>query len=295
MIQALCDNAEVLRNAVVNGRPTDHILKGKFLASVFYEPSTRTSGSFNVAMQRLGGRVVEINEVSSSAKKGESLEDAIRVLSSYVDCVVLRHPGEGKVQDAAAKSHKPVINAGDGVGEHPTQALLDVFTIRDEIGTCNNLTITMVGDLKHGRTVHSLAKLLARLYKGISFRFVSPPNLGMPESIKKDLPRFEEFPSIEKAIPETDVLYVTRIQKERFAEEEAYVKAKADYTIDASTLFDAKADLKILHPLPRVQEIDGQVDNDRRAAYFRQAENGLYVRMALLAMVLDHGQSQPFN
>ena len=286
MVSALCHNAEILKNAVVNNKPTDHLLKGKVLASVFYEPSTRTSASFCVAMKRCGGSVVEINEVSSSAKKGESLEDSVKVLSSYVDCVVLRHPGEGKVDEAAAKSHKPIINAGDGVGEHPTQALLDIFTIRDEIGTCNNVTITMVGDLKNGRTVHSLAKLLARLYEGVNFRFVSPPGLGMPEKVKRQLKSYREFDSIEEAIPETDVLYVTRIQKERFADDETYAKACANYSINASTLFNAKEELKILHPLPRVREIDIQVDNDQRAAYFRQAENGLYVRMALLCMVL---------
>ena len=285
MVSAICHNAEVLKNAIATNKPTDHLLKGKVLASVFYEPSTRTSASFNVAMQRLGGRVVGIDEVSSSARKGESLEDAIRVLSSYVDCLVLRHPGQGAVERVAAKSTKPIINAGDGIGEHPTQALLDVFTIRNEIGTCNNLTITMVGDLKHGRTVHSLAKILT-LYEGVKFRFVSPPNLSMPTEIKKYLD-YQEFPSIEEAIPETDILYVTRIQRERFDDEEAYKKSCANYAINASTLFGAKAELKILHPLPRVQEIDGQVDNDQRAAYFRQAENGLYVRMALLAMVME--------
>jgi len=289
MVSVLCHNAEVLKNAIATNKPTDHLLKGKVLASVFYEPSTRTSASFNVAMQRLGGRVVGIDEVSSSARKGESLEDAIKVLSSYVDCLVLRHPGQGMVERVASKSCKPIINAGDGIGEHPTQALLDVFTIRNEIGTCNNLTITMVGDLKHGRTVHSLARLLT-LYEGVNFRFVSPPNLSMPEEIKRSLGRrcFQEFKTIEEAIPETDVLYVTRIQRERFAEEEAYREACTNYAINASTLFGAKDELKILHPLPRLHEIDVRVDTDlTKAAYFRQAENGLYVRMALLSMVLQ--------
>ena len=289
MVSAICHNAEVLKNAIATNKPTDHLLKGKVLASVFYEPSTRTSASFNVAMQRLGGRVVGIDEVSSSARKGESLEDAIKVLSSYVDCLVLRHPGQGMVERVASKSCRPIINAGDGIGEHPTQALLDVFTIRNEIGTCNNLTITMVGDLKHGRTVHSLARLLT-LYEGVNFRFVSPPNLSMPEEVKRSLQgcKFQEFKTIEEAIPETDVLYVTRIQRERFAgQEEAYREACTNYAINPSTLFGAKDELKILHPLPRLHEIDVRVDNDQRAAYFRQAENGLYVRMALLCMVLQ--------
>jgi len=289
----LFHNANVLKRAINNGNKELYcnLLKGKVMASIFYEASTRTMVSFNVAMKRLGGEVQGIDEVTSSAKKGESLEDTIKYISSVVDMIVLRHPGKGDVEKAALKSSKPVINAGDGIGEHPTQALLDVFTIRDEIGTVNQLKITMVGDLKHGRTVHSLAKMLS-LYDGIQFRLVSPPSLRMPEEVKREIENkglsCQEFDCLDNAIPDTDVLYVTRIQRERFVhvdgsiDDVSYQKACKNYVINATTLNKAKSDMKILHPLPRVNEIDPEVDSDDRATYFTQAENGLYVRMALL-------------
>jgi len=285
----LFHNANVLKRAINNRNKEQYcnLLKGKVMASVFHEPSTRTMLSFNTAMKRLGGEVEPINEVTSSAKKGESLEDTIKYISSVVDLVVLRHPGKGDVEKAALKSSKPVINAGDGIGEHPTQALLDIFTIRDEIGTVNHLKITMVGDLKHGRTVHSLARMLS-LYDGIQFRFVSPPSLRIPDEVKQEIVNkgltYQEFDltELDSAIPDTDVLYVTRIQRERFEDDVSYQKACENYVINATTLNKAKTDMKILHPLPRNREIDPEVDSDDRATYFTQAENGTYVRMALL-------------
>ena len=216
--------AQILKSRVIKDRPVDDLLKGKIMASVFYEVSTRTSCSFAAAMQRLGGRVVYMDQTSSSVKKGETLEDSIAVMAGYSDMLVLRHPEPGAVGGAAQHCRKPLINAGDGVGEHSSQALLDIFTIREEIGTVNGLTITMVGDLKHGRTVHSLARLLT-LYN-VTLQYVSPSNLGMPESIvryvnSKGISQ-KIMESIEEALPTTDVLYMTRIQKERFASEEEY-------------------------------------------------------------------------
>lgn len=280
--------AQSLRVFVIKQRPLDHILRGRVMASVFYEVSTRTSCSFSVAMERLGGRVVHVDESSSSAQKGETLEDTIETMAGYVDCLVLRHPTPGAVARAAAHSRKPLLNAGDGVGEHPTQALLDVFTIREEIGTVNGLTITMVGDLKNGRTVHSLARLLT-LYK-VQLKYVSPPKLGMPDHIREFVRskgiHQEVHTSLEQVLPETDVLYMTRIQKERFETEQEYQSACGLYVITPEIMTKAKAKMVVLHPLPRVFEISPEFDIDSRAAYFRQAENGLYVRMALLAMVL---------
>lgn len=266
-----------------------NLLKGRVMASLFFEVSTRTSSSFAAAMHRLGGSVLSMKESDSSAKKGESLEDSVRVMSSYADVVVIRHPQPGAVQKAAEHCLKPVINAGDGIGEHPTQALLDVFTIREEIGTVNKLTVTMVGDLKHGRTVHSLARILC-LYHGIKLRYVAPKGLGMPEAIKtfvrsKGISQ-EEFSSLEEALPDTDVLYMTRIQRERFESQEEYDKVYGSFVLTPQTLTEAKEKMVVMHPLPRVNEISVEVDSDPRAAYFRQAEYGMYVRMALLASVL---------
>jgi carbamoyl-phosphate synthase/aspartate carbamoyltransferase/dihydroorotase len=280
--------AQTLRVFVQKERPLDHILKGKVMASVFYEVSTRTSCSFSAAMQRLGGRVINMDESSSSVKKGETLEDSIAVMAGYADVVVLRHPEPGAVSLAANYCRKPLINAGDGIGEHPTQALLDVFTIREEIGTVNGLTITMVGDLKHGRTVHSLARLLT-LYN-VQIRYVSPPSLGMPNHIvqfiaSKGISQ-EKFESLETALPETDVLYMTRIQQERFASQEEYDNACGLFVMTPQLMTMAKHRMVVMHPLPRVFEISPELDSDPRAAYFRQAECGMYVRMALLAMVL---------
>ncbi|KAI8855100.1 hypothetical protein BC829DRAFT_426735 [Chytridium lagenaria] len=264
------------------------LLTGKVLCTAFYEPSTRTSCSFEAAMLRLGGSVVKINESTSSVVKGESLGDTIRTLSSYGDAIVIRHPEPGSATVAANFSPVPFINAGDGVGEHPTQAFLDAFTIREELGTVNGLTITMVGDLKNGRTVHSLVRLLS-LYD-VKINYVSPPSLRMPDEIKEEVRRSgtaqNEFESLDSVIAHTDVLYVTRIQKERFADLDEYERVKGSYIITNKVLQKAKTHMIVMHPLPRVNEIDPEVDFDQRAAYFRQMKYGMYVRMALLAQVM---------
>jgi len=270
---------------------TFDLLKGKILASLFYEPSTRTSSSFTAAMERLGGSVIPINEVRySSVTKGESLTDTVRTLECYADVIVLRHPETGSAAIAAKAAHKPVINAGDGIGEHPTQALLDTFTIFEELGAgqIDGMNVTMLGDLKYGRTVHSLARLLS-LFK-VKVNYVSPEILRMPKEVmgevaEKGIPQ-AEFDSLEKVLPETDVLYVTRVQKERFEDPADYEKVKGAYVIDPTIMKVAKQDMIVMHPLPRVGEISVDFDDDPRAAYFRQMEYGLYVRMALLAMVL---------
>jgi aspartate carbamoyltransferase len=266
------------------------LLKGKILANLFYEPSTRTSSSFMAAMQRLGGAVIPISEVKySSVAKGESLPDTVRTLGCYADVIVLRHPEVGSAALAAKHAGKPIINAGDGVGEHPTQALLDTFAIREELGRLDGLTVTMLGDLKYGRTVHSLARLLTQ-FSGIRLNYVSPDALRMPPDVMeevaaKGLPQTEHS-TLENILPETDVLYVTRVQKERFEDPEVYEKVKNAFVIDPQVMKIAKRDMIVLHPLPRVTEISMDFDDDPRAAYFRQMEYGLYVRMALLAMVL---------
>lgn len=265
------------------------LLKGKILTNLFYEPSTRTASSFTAAMERLGGSVIPINEVKySSVAKGESLPDTIRSLECYSDVIVLRHPEVGASALAAKYAHKPIINAGDGIGEHPTQALLDLFTIIEERGNPDGLTITMLGDLKFGRTVHSLSRLLS-LYD-IKLNFISPDILKLPREIIDELENkgvpYQEFTELEDPLPETDVLYVTRVQKERFEDPEEYEQVKGIYIINPETLEPAKDDMIIMHPLPRVGEISMELDDDPRAAYFRQMEYGMYVRMALLAMVL---------
>ena len=265
------------------------LLKGKILANLFYEPSTRTASSFTAAMERLGGSVIPINEVKySSVAKGESLPDTVRSLECYSDVVVLRHPEVGASALAAEYARKPIINAGDGIGEHPTQALLDLFTIIEERGNPDGLTVTMLGDLKYGRTVHSLSRLLS-LYR-IKLNFVAPEILAIPPEILEELQQsgipFQAYTSLDEPLPETDVLYVTRVQKERFDDPEEYEEAKGTYIITPETLEDAKDEMIIMHPLPRVGEISMTLDDDPRAAYFRQMEYGMYVRMALLAMVL---------
>ena len=270
---------------------TFDLLKGKILANLFYEPSTRTSSSFTSAMERLGGSVIPINEVRySSVTKGESLTDTVRTLECYADVIVLRHPETGSAAIAAQAARKPVINAGDGAGEHPTQALLDTFTIFEELGAgqVDGMTVTMLGDLKYGRTVHSLARLLS-LYR-VKINYVSPDILRMPKEVMDEVavkgnPQ-AEFSRLEDVLPDTDVLYVTRVQKERFEDPADYEKVKGAYVIDPQVMRAAKKDMIVMHPLPRVGEISPDFDDDPRAAYFRQMEYGLYVRMALLAMVL---------
>lgn len=265
------------------------LLKGKILANLFYEPSTRTSSSFTAAMERLGGSVIPINEVRySSVSKGESLPDTVRTLEAYADVIVLRHPEVGSAELAAKYARKPIINAGDGIGEHPTQALLDLFTIQRELGYIDGLNVTMVGDLKYGRTVHSLARLLTLF--NVHLNYVSPDILKMPDHIiseisEKNIPQ-SQFNSLDQVLPDSDVLYVTRVQKERFANIDEYESVKEAFVISPETMRGAKDEMIVMHPLPRVGEITMEVDDDPRAAYFRQMEYGLYVRMALLAMVL---------
>jgi aspartate carbamoyltransferase len=265
------------------------LLKGKILANLFYEPSTRTSSSFTSAMERLGGSLIPINEVHySSVAKGESLPDTVRTLECYADVIVLRHPEVGASERAAKYARKPIINAGDGIGEHPTQALLDLFTVYEELGEPDGLTVTMLGDLKYGRTVHSLARLLS-LYE-VKINYVSPDILKIPAEIISEVDgkgiHQAEFTTLETVIPDTDVLYVTRVQKERFENQSDYELVKSAFIITPDTLSAAKERMIIMHPLPRVGEISMEIDDDPRAAYFRQMEYGLYVRMALLAMVL---------
>lgn len=266
-----------------------NLLDGKVLANLFYEPSTRTSSSFEAAMLRLGGRVISINEVHySSVTKGESLPDTVRTLESYADLVVLRHPEVGSAEIAARYARKPVINAGDGVGEHPTQAFLDLYTIQRELGRLEGLKVAMVGDLKYGRTVHSLTRLL-NLYDP-EFYLVSPKILRTPEEILEEVRQhghpYQETEDLMEAIGLVDVLYVTRVQRERFSDQAQYEMVKDRYIVNAEVMERAKEDMIVMHPLPRVYEISYEVDDDPRAAYFRQMENGLYIRMALLAMVL---------
>jgi aspartate carbamoyltransferase len=281
--------AETMRTMVAHVGTFD-LLKGKILTNLFYEPSTRTSSSFAASMERLGGSVIQINDVKfSSVSKGESLPDTIRTLESYSDVIVLRHPETGSAAIAAKYARKPIINAGDGIGEHPTQALLDLFTIREELGITEGLTVTMLGDLRYGRTVHSLAKLLA-LY-GVRLNYVSPDLLRMPPELVAQLDglgvRQAEYEALDPALmADTDVLYVTRVQKERFENLDEYEAVKHAYVITPETMQGFRSRMALMHPLPRVGEISPEVDSDPRAAYFRQMEYGLYVRMALLAMVL---------
>ncbi|KAF9083199.1 hypothetical protein BGX27_004227, partial [Mortierella sp. AM989] len=262
------------------------LLHGKVMCSMFYEPSTRTSCSFAAAMCRLGGTVVSADGSSSSVVKGETLADTIRTLGCYGDLIVLRHPDPGSAATAAKFSKVPIINAGDGIGEHPTQAFLDVYTIREELGTVNGLTITLVGDLKNGRTVHSLVKLL--VYYHVTLNFVSPPSLRMPDEVKIELTKagisFNEYSDLNEVIAESDVVYVTRVQKERFSDLAEYERVKSAYVINNKLMRKAKTQMIVMHPLPRVTEIEPEVDFDQRAAYFRQMRYGLYVRMALLAL-----------
>jgi aspartate carbamoyltransferase catalytic subunit len=269
---------------------TFDLLKGKILANLFYEPSTRTSSSFMAAMQRLGGAVIPISEVKySSVAKGESLPDTVRTLGCYADVIVIRHPEVGSAALAAKHARKPIINAGDGVGEHPTQALLDTFTIREELGRLDDLTVTMLGDLKYGRTVHSLARLLTQ-FTNIKLNYVSPDLLRMPADVKEEVAAKgisqTETPVLRSVLAKTDVLYVTRVQRERFEDPDEYEKVKNAYVVSPSVMKSAKKRMIVMHPLPRVTEISMDFDEDPRAAYFRQMEYGMYVRMALLATVL---------
>lgn len=266
--------------------------EGKKLATLFYEPSTRTRLSFEAAMLNLGGSVLGFSSAdSSSAAKGESVADTIRVISCYADICAMRHPKEGAPMVAASKSGIPVINAGDGGHQHPTQTLTDLLTIRELKGRLNNLTIGLCGDLKFGRTVHSLIESLVR-YTGIRFVLISPPELRVPDYIREDVleahnNEYKEVEKLEDVMPELDILYMTRVQKERFFNEEDYVRMKDFYILDNHKMSLAKPDMLVLHPLPRVNEIAVEVDDDERAAYFKQAQYGVYVRMALIMTLLE--------
>ncbi len=266
--------------------------KHKKLATLFFEPSTRTRLSFESAMLSLGGSVLGFSDAnSSSSSKGESVADTIRVVSCYSDIIAMRHPKEGAPLVASNVSSVPIINAGDGGHNHPTQTLTDLLTIKTETGRLDNFTIGFCGDLKFGRTVHSLIQALAR-YKGIKLVLISPNELKLPDYVKKDVIEkynmdYVETTSLEESMPELDVLYMTRVQQERFFNEDDYLRLRDSYILDMDKLKTAKADLKILHPLPRVNEIAVEVDNDPRACYFKQVANGRYIRMALILKLLE--------
>ena len=268
-----------------------HVCDGKKLATLFFEPSTRTRLSFESAMLSLGGNVLGFSSASSSsAAKGESVADTIRMISCYSDIVAMRHPKEGSAFVAASKATIPVINAGDGGHQHPTQTLTDLLTIYRLKGGLSNMTVGLCGDLKFGRTVHSLIHALVR-YTGIKFVLISPPELRVPDYIREDVLdahgiEYRETTNLEDAMAELDILYMTRIQKERFFNEEEYLRMKDYYVLDKEKMTLAKEDMYVLHPLPRVNEISTEVDDDPRAAYFRQAQYGVYVRMALIMTLL---------
>ncbi len=267
------------------------VCAGRKLATLFYEPSTRTRLSFEAAMLNLGGSVLGFATAdSSSAAKGESVADTIRVISGYADICAMRHPKEGAPLRAARYSGIPVINAGDGGHQHPTQTLTDLMTIRRRKGSLGGLTIGLCGDLKFGRTVHSLIKALAR-YEGVRFLLISPEELRVPEYVIQEVLRpngipFEEVTSLEESMPRLDILYMTRVQRERFFNEEDYIRLKDTYILTPEKMKLARPDMAVLHPLPRVNEITLEVDDDPRAAYFEQAQNGVYVRMALIMTLL---------
>lgn len=267
------------------------ICHGKKLATLFFEPSTRTRLSFESAMLELGGSVLGFSEAaSSSASKGESVSDTVKVVSCYADVIAMRHPKEGAPLVAAMKSDVPIINAGDGGHNHPTQTLTDLLTIHREMGRLDNLTIGLCGDLKFGRTVHSLIAAMSR-YENIKFVLISPDELKLPDYIKVDVMDkkgipYEENPDLEAAMPQLDILYMTRVQRERFFNEQDYIRLKDSYVLTPEKLVNAKESMRILHPLPRVNEISIAVDDDPRACYFRQALNGKYIRMALILKML---------
>ncbi|WP_417192329.1 aspartate carbamoyltransferase [Blautia sp.] len=276
-----------------NPKKYAHVCDDKRLATCFYEPSTRTRLSFEAAMMNLGGKVLGFSSAgSSSAAKGESVADTIRVVSCYADICAMRHPKEGAPLVASRASSIPVINAGDGGHQHPTQTLTDLLTIRSLKGRLDNLTIGLCGDLKFGRTVHSLIEALVLRYSNVKFVLISPEELRVPSYIREDIleknnVEFEEVERLEDALPKLDILYMTRVQKERFFNEEDYVRMKDFYILDKQKMELAPKDMYILHPLPRVNEIAVEVDDDPRAAYFKQAQYGVYVRMALILRLLE--------
>ncbi len=282
---------DLAKDIEANKEKYAHVCDGKILATCFYEPSTRTRLSFESAMLSLGGQVLGFSSASSSsASKGESVSDTIRVISCFADICAMRHPKEGAPMVAAAKSKIPVINAGDGGHEHPTQTLTDLLTIRSLKGRLDNFTIGFCGDLKFGRTVHSLIHALMR-YENIDFVFISPPELRVPDYVldelkEKNIP-YKEVTNLDENIGELDLLYMTRVQQERFFNEEEYIRLKDFYILDTQKMAKAKKDMLVLHPLPRVNEISVEIDDDPRAAYFDQVQYGKYVRMALIMTLLD--------
>ncbi len=287
-LESIFHHAEFMRSLP---RPSER-LAGKILATIFYEPSTRTRLSFESAMLRLGGGVISTENARefSSAIKGETVEDTIRIVEGYADAIVIRHYEQGAAARAASVAAVPILNAGDGPGEHPTQALLDLYTIRHELGRVDNLKVALVGDLKYGRTARSLA-LLLRETTGAELFFVSPESAPMGDDIRESLTAaripFYDEPNLNAVLPEVDVVYQTRIQKERFESPEAYESAKGTYIIAPENMKRMRENAILLHPLPRVDEISPEVDRDPRAAYFRQAHNGVFIRMALLDLVMN--------
>ena len=291
-VEEIDELLKVANDIIQNKEKYSHKCDGKKLATLFFEPSTRTRLSFEAAMMELGGNVIGFSSAdTSSASKGETVSDTIRVIGCYADIIAMRHPKEGAPLVASLKSTVPVINAGDGGHNHPTQTLTDLLTIQREKGRLENLTIGLCGDLKFGRTVHSLITAMSR-YKNIEFILISPDELKIPEYIKRDILeknniKWTETNDIEEYMDKLDILYMTRVQKERFFNEEDYIRLKDYYILNKEKLEKAKKDLCIMHPLPRVNEISVDVDDDPRAAYFRHVENGKYIRMALILKLLE--------
>lgn len=293
-LQEIDDMISLAIDIINNKEKYAHVCDGKKLATLFFEPSTRTRLSFEAAMMELGGNVLGFSEAaSSSASKGESVEDTAVMVSCYADIIAMRHPLEGAPRVASFKSNVPIINAGDGGHSHPTQTLTDLLTIYREKGTFDNLTVGLCGDLKFGRTVHSLIKAMCR-YNNVRFILISPKELSVPDYIKSDVldksgNEYIEVENMEEVMPQLDILYMTRIQRERFFSEDEYLKHKDAFILDLAKLDNAKPDLTIMHPLPRVNEIAVEVDDDPRAKYFVQALNGKYIRMALIKTLLEWG------
>lgn len=290
-VQELEEIFSLAEEIIENREKFAHLCDGKLLASLFYEPSTRTRFSFEAAMMRLGGKVIGFSEASSSSvSKGESVADTIRTVGCYADIAVMRHPKEGAPKVASLYSPIPVINAGDGGHQHPTQTLTDLFTIKSVKGKFNGLTIGLCGDLKFGRTTHSLIKAMSR-YKDVKFVLISPEELKIPDYIKNEILiknniPFEETQKMDDAVESLDILYMTRVQRERFFNEEDYIRLKDSYILDGEKMKRAPQNMIVLHPLPRVNEISYEVDDDKRAYYFKQVKYGMYVRMALIAKLL---------
>lgn len=288
-----CSKEDILRIVELaeqfEKNPNPHLLDGKLVATLFFEPSTRTRLSFETAVQRLGGRVIGFSDAAtSSSSKGETLHDTIKMVSNYVDLIVMRHPVEGAARYASEITNVPVINAGDGSNQHPTQTMLDLYSIKKTQGTLENLTISMVGDLKYGRTVHSL--LMAMRFFNPTYHFVAPQELKLPpqypEYMKENNIKFDEREDMNSILAETDILYMTRVQQERFTDLVEYEKVKNTYTLRNSMLEGTKDNLRILHPLPRINEIAADVDQNPKAYYFEQARNGVFARQAVICSIL---------